>query len=178
VAIPSLRKRPEEIPWLVEAAVQRVSPQLHLHPSLLEACLLRPWPGNIRELLVEVRSAAQAAIMQSQSRVDSRHLPEGAGTALRGHSEISETGLGADPTPPPLPSSPSSKPPDSGERARLERALRNHLGNVSGAARSLGLHRTQLRRLLERHGLDPQQFAVGERSAASSDKTSLDPEEC
>jgi transcriptional regulator of acetoin/glycerol metabolism len=41
------------------------------------------------------------------------------------------------------------------ERTRedLEAALAAAGGNVSAAARSLGLHRTQLYRMLEKHGL-------------------------
>jgi transcriptional regulator with GAF, ATPase, and Fis domain len=38
-------------------------------------------------------------------------------------------------------------------RRRIEEALRANNGNVAGAARALGLHRTQLRRLLERHNI-------------------------
>jgi transcriptional regulator with GAF, ATPase, and Fis domain len=177
VALPSLRKRPEEIPWLIAAAVQQVAAELVLHPSLIETCLLRPWPGNIRELLVEVRSAAQTASVQSPQRVESRHLPDGAGTALRALGDPSSIELLRDATPTPPPSPGASKPPDSHERARLELALRSHQGNVSSAARSLGLHRTQLRRLLERHGLDPQQYVVSDRPPPPSDKQLLDPDE-
>jgi transcriptional regulator with GAF, ATPase, and Fis domain len=39
-------------------------------------------------------------------------------------------------------------------RARIEAALRANAGKVAAAARSLGLHRYQLRRLLERHGIE------------------------
>jgi len=43
---------------------------------------------------------------------------------------------------------------DPETHARIVEALRQHGGNVTAAARALGLHRTQLRRLLERHGID------------------------
>ncbi|WP_305036182.1 helix-turn-helix domain-containing protein [Myxococcus sp. AB025B] len=42
---------------------------------------------------------------------------------------------------------------EDSERARVEEALRAHGGNVAAAARALGMHRTHLRRLLQRHGL-------------------------
>jgi transcriptional regulator with GAF, ATPase, and Fis domain len=48
---------------------------------------------------------------------------------------------------------PSAKAPEDLERKRLEEALRQHDGNVAATARALGMHRTQLRRLLQRHGL-------------------------
>jgi len=155
VHIPPLRKRIEEIPWLVDAAVKRTSTSASVHASLVELCLLRPWPGNIRELLVEVRSAVQNAAIKSSGRIESRHLPEGAGTVLRSLSS-SPDALLDEPTPTPLPSDKSFDPADY---ARIEQALRCHQGNVAGTARALGLHRTQLRRLIERYGLDPQRYA-------------------
>ncbi|HSP81330.1 MAG TPA: sigma 54-interacting transcriptional regulator [Myxococcaceae bacterium] len=150
VALPPLRQRPEEIPLLLQREVRQVAPELGLHVSLVEACLLRPWPGNVRELLVEVRSAVQAALMQGARRVEARHLSPSAGTAF------------GSVMPPPPPSgereasrrAPSrASPLDDGERARIEEALRQQGGNVAATARALGMHRTQLRRLLERYAI-------------------------
>lgn len=42
---------------------------------------------------------------------------------------------------------------DEVERVLIQRALRRHDGNVSEAARTLGLSRSALYRRLERHGL-------------------------
>ena len=41
------------------------------------------------------------------------------------------------------------------ERARVEEALAQSGGNISAAARLLGLHRTQLKRLFEKFGMTP-----------------------
>jgi transcriptional regulator with GAF, ATPase, and Fis domain len=50
---------------------------------------------------------------------------------------------------------PSRAPPLADEeRARIEAALRQQGGNVTATARALGMHRTQLRRLMDRHNLD------------------------
>ncbi|RKG71746.1 FHA domain-containing protein [Corallococcus sp. CA054B] len=148
VSLPPLRRRPEELPFLVAKAVEELAPGLPPHVSLFEACLLRPWPGNVRELRVEARAAAQQALLKGAARVESVHLGPSAGTAF-----------GAAPAPlEPPPAGPSAsrlRPLDEDERARVEQALRQHGGNVSAAARTLGMHRTQLRRLLERHGLSP-----------------------
>lgn len=152
VHIPPLRKRIEEIPYLIDAAIKRTTTMAQVHPSLVETCLLRPWPGNIRELLVEVRSAVQNAAIASCARIESRHLPEGAGTILRAISQ----------TPPELPEEytpPSIRASDPAEHARIDQALRSHQGNVAATARALGLHRTQLRRLIDRYGIDPQRYA-------------------
>jgi len=150
VTLPPLRERPEEIPLLLEREVRQQAPDLELHISLVEACLLRPWPGNVRELLVAVRSALQAALMQGAHRVEARHLSPDAGLVF---------GPGAHPAPPlpgvaPPAGAPShAKPLDGDERARIEEALRQQGGNVAATARALGMHRTQLRRLLKRHGI-------------------------
>jgi transcriptional regulator with GAF, ATPase, and Fis domain len=167
VSIPPLRKRPEEVPFLIEAALKRTTIALAVHVSLVEVCVLRPWPGNIRELLVEIRSAAQTAASQTSSRIDARHLAPGAGTVLRAPSENAQPDFYTDATPSPMP----TKRLDPAEHTRLEAALRCHHGNVSGAARALGLHRTQLRRLLERHGIDPQRFAEGAKQQFDLDET-------
>ncbi|MFL5352041.1 sigma 54-interacting transcriptional regulator [Archangium sp.] len=159
VSLPPLRQRPEELALLVQREVQQVAPELGLHISLVETCLLRPWPGNVRELLVETRSAIQAALMHGAQRVEARHLSTNAGTAF-----------GSGPAPAPM-SVPTSAPPpedreaaareaasrarplEADERTRIEEALRQQGGNVAATARALGMHRTQLRRLLERHAI-------------------------
>jgi DNA-binding NtrC family response regulator len=149
VHLPPLRQRPEEVPHLLQREVKQVAPTLPLHVSLVEECLLRPWPGNVRELLVEVRSAVQSALLQGASRVEARHLAASAGTAFGSTLPPQATTEVQLPSPPPS----RGKAPEPGERERLEEALRQHEGNVAATARALGLHRTQLRRLLQRHGL-------------------------
>ncbi|QDE91482.1 Fis family transcriptional regulator [Myxococcus xanthus] len=147
--LPPLRRRPEELPFLVERFLEEVGSRLPVHVSFHEACLLRAWPGNVRELRVEVRSAAHEALLHEAPRLEARHLSLTAGTVFG--------------PPPPAPAVVASstseqspargKPLDEAERARLEDALRANGGNVAATARALGMHRTQLRRLLERHGL-------------------------
>ena len=44
-------------------------------------------------------------------------------------------------------------PKDLPDRARIEEALRRNGGNISATARFLGLHRTQLKRLFEKLGM-------------------------
>jgi DNA-binding NtrC family response regulator len=150
VTLPPLRQRPEEIPLLLQRAVRQLSSELELHVSLVEACLLRPWPGNVRELLVEVRSAAQAALVQGASRIEARHLSPSAGTAF---GSASSPPAVTEERPPPREAPTRARPLDESERRRIEEALRQNGGNVAATARALGMHRTQLRRLLERHGI-------------------------
>jgi transcriptional regulator with GAF, ATPase, and Fis domain len=119
--------------------------------SLVERCLLRPWPGNVRELVAEIRTAAQAAA-DDGDRVMAHHLPASAGTMLGSAMPVPGT-----PSVPPEPAGdrPHRRMPqvDDEWRRRIEDGLRANAGNVSAAARALGLHRTQLRRLIERHGI-------------------------
>jgi DNA-binding NtrC family response regulator len=151
VTLPPLRQRPEELALLIQRELQQVAPELGLHLSLVEACLLRPWPGNVRELLVETRSAIQAALMQGAQRVEARHLSPSAGTAFGSGSTPPSPSLESREPPKEAPS--RAKPLESEERTRIEEALRQNGGNVAATARALGMHRTQLRRLLERHAI-------------------------
>jgi transcriptional regulator of acetoin/glycerol metabolism len=143
VTLPPLRSRPEEIAALVVAELARLA--LTAHASLVEECLLRPWPGNVRELLAELRAAAQTA--HPDTRVLGRHLTPEAGNMF------ATTAARLEPTAEHV----RKRMPqtvDDEWRARIEDALRANDGKVAAAARALGLHRTQLRRLIERHGIE------------------------
>jgi DNA-binding NtrC family response regulator len=158
VTVPALRNRPEEIPALIAHQLAALSPAPAVHVSFVEQCLLRPWPGNVRELLTELRTAASAALIDG-ARLKARHLPAAAGSVLG--SAVADPRAAPPSWPPPAPhSSPAPDVPrkrmsrdDPAWRPRIEAALRANHGNVAAAARFLGLHRTQLRRLLERHGI-------------------------
>ncbi|MCA9692725.1 MAG: sigma 54-interacting transcriptional regulator, partial [Myxococcales bacterium] len=130
--LPSLAERLEEVPWFVERALAEVS-AAKAEVELVEACLLRPWPGNIRELLAELRSAAIAAGDAPTVRL--AHLPARAGLDLRDAPRAAAT---VDPPP--------AHP--------IEAALREAGGNVSQAATALGLSRGKVRRYVEKAGLD------------------------
>jgi len=145
VVLPPLRERREEIPWLVARAVAAVREDLAVHTALLEACCTRPWPGNVRELLAEARHAAGEAVACGADRVGVEHLADEAGLPIR------------------LPMGPPGAAPEAEEaeaaepsldRAAIEAALSRCRANVSAAARELGLHRTQLYRLMKLHGIE------------------------
>jgi DNA-binding NtrC family response regulator len=156
MTLPALRNRPEEIPELVASELAKLSASASVHVSLIEQCLLRPWPGNVRELLKEIRTAAHAALAEGK-RVEGRHLPASAGSVFG--SAMPDPRLAAPGGPASAPQPPSDGPrkrmprDDAEWRQRIEEALRANAGNVAASARALGLHRTQLRRLLERHGI-------------------------
>ena len=150
-----LRRRLEEIPWLLDRELRRTDPGLSAHVSLVEACLLRPWPGNVRELLGEARAAAEAALDAGAREVKDQHLSPGAGMPFAQESSPPAGAPGR--STPPAAELPASDESGEGElsAARLRAALAEHGGNVSRAARALELpNRFALYRLLRRHGIE------------------------
>jgi transcriptional regulator of acetoin/glycerol metabolism len=129
VVTPPIRERREDIPWLLASAAGEVDATLGLHAKLVEECMLRPWPGNVRELLREGKHAAELAAEAGERVVRAEHLRETAGQRIA--------------------SEPHEGPSPSDVRAALTAAS----GNVSEAARTLGVHRTQLRRAMRKLGL-------------------------
>ena len=135
IVIPPLRERREEIAALVCRAIGAQEPAIDA--TLVETCLVRPWPGNIRELLVEVRHAAQLARAEGSPRITAAHLDAQAGTAAA--PEVEETGAVEE-----MP-----------VREKILEVLRSSGGKVATAARVLGIPRIRLRRWLDREGIDP-----------------------
>jgi transcriptional regulator with GAF, ATPase, and Fis domain len=142
VRVPPLRERREEMPWHIARALARIDADLTADASFVETCMLRRWPGNVREILNEVRLAAQNALAKQRRTVSAELLAPTAGMAIVA-------------TPEPEPERATSPQPD---RAAVEAALRENAGNVTAAARTLGMHRNQLRRWLTKEGLDPTAF--------------------
>ncbi len=136
VALPPLRERLDEIPEFVARELAAVGSELTPSVTFVEAVALRPWPGNIRELLREVRRAGHRALGAGATVVEAEHLSEEAGASL------------------------GSSPPGSDAKAaaarlsddEILRALAENGGNVRGTARALGMHRNQLRRWLDKRG--------------------------
>lgn len=135
VHLPALRERREDIPALAVHFLRRHAaryrrPVETLDPEALRVLLAHPWPGNVREL---------------------DHVLERAVLMARGPVlEAGELGLravsGAAPTL-------EQMTLDEVERVLIQKALARHGGNVSEAAKTLGLSRSALYRRLERHGL-------------------------
>jgi DNA-binding NtrC family response regulator len=142
VHLPALKDRPEEIPWLMQRALQgRVET---LHVSVVEAALLRPWPGNVRQLLSATGAAAAHASLDG-GVVKLAHLAPGAGL------DEDDDEAGSEPEPELAPG--SHRKPDELSEEEVVAALAECEGNATHAARKLGLYRTQLNRLRQKFGL-------------------------
>ncbi len=139
VHVAPLRERKDEIPVLAQLAAG----DLALHPRLLELLCVRRWPGNVRELMHEVRAAATAARAAQVGEVRPEHLADDAGLAFEAAVEVPSTAGEA-----------KRAAPRELERDAVTAAIASAGGNLSAAARALGLHRTQLYRLLDRLGID------------------------
>jgi len=82
--LPPLRDRPDEMAFLVHDAVRGAEPALQIHSTLIEACLLRPWPGNSRELVAEVSRTAHTVAAQGKNNIRGEDLDNDAGHLMIG----------------------------------------------------------------------------------------------
>ncbi len=148
VFIPPLRERPSDIALLVQKRIDATNGRRRrridrISPAALAALERHDWPGNVRELFNVV---AYAYAMGDGPELQLSDLPP----------EILEN-VAARPTPPSTPvvssASPPAVDPDTSERARLERAVRDAGGNRSEAARRLGMSRVTLWRRLRELGV-------------------------
>jgi two-component system response regulator GlrR len=140
--VPSLCERPEDIPLLAQHFLDRESGRLGreiqgFSPEALDKLVQRPWPGNVREL---ENAVTYAAAVTEKGWVAADAIPDAGRQG--GQSAL-----------PPLQDAKTAF-----ERAYLENLLRATDGNISRAARIAGRHRTDLYKLMRKHGLAPQLF--------------------
>jgi DNA-binding NtrC family response regulator len=138
IQIPPLRERPADIPQLAEhcwsAATARTGSRARLSPATLAELACYHWPGNVRELQNVIATLAVAA--PPRGWVRPAMLPSIVGVATR----VSSGRLG--------------EAREQFERRFVEVALARAGGNRARAARSLGISRQGLLKLLARLGLE------------------------
>ena len=136
IRLPPLRERPEDIPLLARHFLDRYRAKYRktlngLTAEALARLRAYSWPGNVRELQHAVE---RAVIMSEGERLTAADFPLT--------------------SPPPGESLAfDSYNLEEVEREVIARVLRRHQGNVSRAARELGLTRTALYRRMDKHGL-------------------------
>ncbi|MFQ5748028.1 MAG: sigma-54-dependent transcriptional regulator [Planctomycetota bacterium] len=138
VEIPPLRKRPEDVPLLLDHFIdrfnRRFSRSSRLGEDARQALLHYDWPGNVRELI----HVLEQAIVLSDERVGIGDLPE----RIRVHSsgKTCRESLNG------LPSL------QEVERRHTQAVLEAVGGRRAEAARILGISERNLYRLIKKHG--------------------------
>jgi transcriptional regulator of acetoin/glycerol metabolism len=146
--LPPLRARREDL-GLLCAALLPAERQLWLQRSATRALLQHRWPHNIRELR---QALGHAAAVAEGDEICVRHLP--AEVAAAGP----DAGSTADKPEPGVRANHQVAQTAGDQREGLVELLRWHGGNVSAVARALVTSRTQIKRLMDRHQLDPTEY--------------------
>ncbi len=143
LTLPPLRQR-DDLPELASALLADIAEREglscvpRLSPDAVRTLSTRQWPGNVRELKTALH---YASVMAGGATIDPAHfpaLPESATTEASATASIHA----ADP-----------RSMDEAEIDALRRALEESDGNVSAAARILGVARSTVYRLMKRHHL-------------------------
>ena len=157
ILIPPLRNRREEIPHLTSLFLREISerldkPDVFLTPDTLELLAQYWWPGNVRQLRNEIQRLV--ALSRAGQGIGPEHLsPEITSAAIR-HATGDTPSVASR-----LPVTSLAAAVDGLEREIIEATLHHSSGNISEAARSLGLTRRGLYLKLRRLGFETAPFA-------------------
>lgn len=153
LAVPPLRDRPEDILPLARWFLEQLDsgPTRRLGEGVAACLLGHHWPGNVRELRQVIRAAA---VMAEGEWIVPADLGLGRADAPSAVEQLPQLdGL-------PLAEA-KTRLIDWFERRAIRAALEHHDGNISAAARQLGIHRQSLQQKLAQLGM---------RRTASSDR--------
>lgn len=150
VELPPLRERKEDMGMLVAHVLRRLSAgreePVMFHNKAVRALLAYHWPRNIRELYTCLEPALALA---DRGLIELEHLSEPVRRAF-----VIARPPDSKPNEPMIPLTEEAL----NRRATLIALLREHGGNVSAVARTMGKARSQVQRWVKRYGLDPTQF--------------------
>ncbi len=143
IRVPPLREHPEDIPELAAFFLTRVSGEcrrsFRLTPAAMRKLQAYTWPGNVRQLRAVLESAA---VMSEHDVLDADAIP------LGGVSELATAAASAAIDLPP------SLDMDEIETWAIRRALKQTNGNVSHAAKLLGMSRDTLHTKIKKKGIE------------------------
>ena len=138
LAVPPLRQRREDIPYLVEHFIRRFNAKRGkqirgVTPEVLELLMRHDFPGNVRELenLIEY-----GFVLCHNSLIDVRHLPD----------DFLLQGQEADRVP-------QNNQLQRAEVESIRSALRDNQGQMTRTARQLGISRTTLWRKMKQYDI-------------------------
>ena len=142
IELPPLRDRTGDVPLLIEHV-------LGSDWSLTEEARVSlesyGWPGNVRQL---INVLERATILAENHRIELTDLP----------GEVARPAHHDRPTMQQTTQQPSYQKLEDLERAHVIQILRQQAGNKAQAARSLGIHRRKLYRLLDRFNIQPEEI--------------------
>jgi two-component system response regulator HydG len=135
--VPALREREEDIPALASFFVKTYSEKYKkeikgFSPSAIKKLQKYHWPGNVRELQ---HSIERAVIMCDEPELDSGDFLFLLEKHESAEMEITDYNL------------------ENVEKIVIQKAITKYGGNISQAAKALGLTRASLYRRMEKHGL-------------------------
>ena len=143
IRIPPLRERREDIPLLVAHFLKQLSAKWGKHeitatPESLNCLIRYAWPGNVRELQHELERAVTLA--GDSTLLELAHFSERITDTPGGPGRMRPVGS-------------LKQAREVFERDYIAHALRHHNGNVSHAARTLGISRVMLQKKMKDFGL-------------------------
>jgi len=146
ISLPALRQRPGDVMLLAEHVIERLNreskePPKRLHPTSAAVLIARPWPGNVRELenfilrhyLLEQSSVIRIAAADAPA--------ERAQAAIAAAESFKRA---------------KARAVTAFERSYITALLERSGGNVSLAARLAGKDRSDLSKLVRKHGIQPR----------------------
>ena len=150
VQLPALRER-TDLPTLTQRLLAQLDgpPGLHLDPALMQALARYDWPGNLRQYSNVLRTAV-ALLEPHEQCISWAHMPDDLWPSLAPAHKPTHSPEAASTT------TPSSAPGaavswQALSQQAIDQALQAHRGNVSAAARQLGISRQTLYRRLRPH---------------------------
>jgi two-component system, NtrC family, response regulator AtoC len=149
ITMPPLRERKEDIPILVRGFLRHFckvneKPLLDLTPEAMDALLVYDWPGNVRELRTAIE---HGVVMATGTKITLRDLPMAvrqAASALPARGISAAQAFGEKASPLDL---------HETEKKLIMRALATTNGNVTAAAKKLGISRRTLHRKINEMNL-------------------------
>jgi DNA-binding NtrC family response regulator len=138
IRLPALRERSDDIAATAAhfarlCARKYGKPEPRFEPSTLKRLKQYHWPGNVREL----RHAVERLVIMSE----------------RGTLSLEELPVAVPDSAPPDSTRPATLNLEALEKDAIQKAIALHAGNLSQAAKSLGLSRATLYRKMTRYGL-------------------------
>lgn len=138
INLPALRERRDDIPLLVEYFMNKTSKhlnkrQVEIPPIYMETLMNYDWPGNIRELENVIELIINAESVEILNDIKYYNIKDGVYTTKEAESMVFDLEIV--------------------ERNHIQNVLDKFNGNISSAAKALGIGRNTLYRKIEKYSL-------------------------